>query len=198
MADDDGQPGVPANQSPGSLFTQEQVNHFQADAKRGAVGGFFKELGFDKPPTAAELKAALADAGEFKKLKDGEKNEVDRLTGELGTANEKAAKVPELETVITRQKIAAEMQLPTRVWKFVEGSTDDEIKESIKGLRVDLGLPEEPEGAEGGQQQQGGPRPPKPVPGQGSGGGGKPKATLTTGRDLYTSKHPPTTKRAAE
>lgn len=199
MADDDGQSGDQANQGQGQsgVFTQDQVNHFQAEAKRSAVGGFFKELGFDKPPTADELKAALTDAGEMRKLRDGKKDDVERLTGELAAANEKAAKVTELETITNRQRIAADLQLPTRVWRFVEGSTDDEIKESIKGLRTDLGLPEVLEGA-GDQPKQDGPRPPLPIPGQGTGGGGKPKSTLTSGRDLYASKHPPIKERAAE
>lgn len=200
MADDDGQTGTQANpgQSPASLFTQDQVNHFQAEAKRGALGGFFKDLGFDKPPTADELKAAFTDASEFKKLKDGKKDDVERLTGELATVNEQAARVPELETVITRQRIAHDMDLPSKVWHFVEGKTDDEIKTSVKSIRGVLGMSEEPEASGEGEQQQSGPRPPRPTPGQGTGGGGKPKSTLSSGRDLYASKHPPITERAAE
>ena len=197
MADDGGQSGVPANPAgqdggvQATLFTQDHVNHFTAEAKRGALGGYFKDLGFDSPPTAEELKAQLTYASEYQKLKEGQKGDIERLTGELTSVKEAAARIPELETIVNRQRIAAELALPTKVWNFIEGKTDDEIKESVKGIRTILGMSEEPEAAsEDSGSQDGKPRPPRPAPGQGGGPGGKPKSTMSSGFDLYKSKHP--------
>lgn len=177
-----------------SLFTQDQVNRIAADEKRGALRGFFKELGFEDVPDADTLKETFTAAGEFKKIKDGEKGDVERLNGEIAAEKQKSARIPELEATITRQKIAAEEKLPTRLWKFIEGKTDDEIKESIKGLKEDLGLTEDDGDGQGNQQQRQvsgtGARPPAPNPQQGrTNGGGGPSKTLSAGREAYEKKH---------
>ncbi len=174
-----------------TLFTQDQVNAFNAATKRGAVSNFFKELGFDSVPDAEAVKAAFDDAGALKKLKDGEKGDVERLNTELSAAQKTAGEVPELKATIERQRIAADEGLPSRFWKYVEGKTEDEIKESITGLKTELGITTE----SGGQQQQGTPtgtgaRPPLPNPQQGSSGGGSgPGKTLSAGREAYEAKH---------
>lgn len=182
------------------MFTQDQVNHFTAQAKRGALGTYFKDLGFDTPPDAETLKETFAAAAEHKKTKDGEKGDVERLGGELTAEKEKSAKVPALETTILRQQIAGTEQLPVRFWRYVEGSTDDEIKESIKELKTELNLPTDDgnDGGDGGkgngQQQQAtgtGARPPEPNQQQGrNNGGGTPTKTLAAGREAYAAKHP--------
>lgn len=202
MADGDGtQQGGPAN-SGGSeggvqatLFTQEQVNSFNAQAKRAALGNFFKELGFEEVPDAETIKTTFQTAAEHKKLKDGEKGDVERLNTELSTAKEKLAKVPTLETTILQQQLAGTEGLPVRFWKFVEGKTEDEIKESIEGLKKDLNLTEDgnDDGGSGRQQQQTvgtGARPPAPNQQQGrTGSGGAPGKTLSAGREAYEAKH---------
>src|SRR5690242_948046 len=129
-----------------TLVTQDQVNRFNAEAKRSAVGTFFKELGFDSIPDADTVKQTFQAAGEYKKLKDGEKGDVERLGSELAAEREKASKVPTLETQILQQRIAGEQQLPVRFWRFVEGKTEDEIKESIEGLKKELNLGEGDDG----------------------------------------------------
>jgi hypothetical protein len=180
-----------------TLFTQDQLNSIAAKEKRGAIAGFFKELGFDEVPDAEAVKQTFAAAEEHKKLKDGEKGDVERLNGELNSAREKAAKVPELETVINRQRIAADEKVPSRFWKYIEGKSDDEIKESIKGLKEELGLTDD--GNVDGQQQNPpagtGARPPAPNQQQGStSGGGAPGKTLSAGREAYEAKHKKATK----
>lgn len=188
---DGGQGGVQA-----TLFTQDQVNHFQNQAKRSALSGFFKELGFDDVPDAETIKNSFAAAEEHKKLKDGEKTELQQRDSQLAAANEKAAKVPTLETTILQQRIAGELKLPVKFWKFVEGKTDDEIKESITELKQELGLED---GGDDGDDDQGrqerqpegtGARPPKPNQQQGrTSGGGSPTKTLSAGQEAYKAKH---------
>lgn len=179
-----------------TLFTQEQVNHFANQAKRGALDGFFKELGFDSVPDEQTIKQTFEHAGEYKKQQEGQKGDVERLGTELAAEKEKSSKVPTLETTILQQRIAGEQKLPVRFWKFVEGKTDDEIKESIEGLKKDLNL-ETDDGGDGnqgnGQQQQAsgtGARPPAANQQQGrTSGGGSPAKTLTSGREAYEAKH---------
>ena len=180
-----GQEGVQA-----TLFTQDQVNHFVAQGKRGATTGYFKELGFDEPPSPAELKASLEAAAEYRKLQEGQKSDLDRLNGELAATRETAAEVPTLKTQLLRQRLAGDASLPTRFWKFVEGSTDDEIAESIKGLKQELNLAGTDEGTgEGAPVEQ--PRQGlTPNPQQGSGGGKPPKkGSMSAGMDAYHAKH---------
>jgi hypothetical protein len=189
----------PANTGQGSgvqttLFTQEQVNHFNAQAKREALGGFFKELGLDSVPSAEDLKGTLTKAGEFDKLQAGKKDDVERLTGELATANEKANKVPGLEAKYRVAELAAEAGLKPRYWKYVEGKTDEEIQTSIKAVLEDIkgGGDGDGEGGEGeGQQQQPGTgaRPPAPNPQQGAGGGKPPTKTMQSGAEAYAARH---------
>lgn len=201
MADEDGGTGQgAANQGDGDkggTFTQEQVNSIAAREKRGALGTFFKELGFDSVPTADALKGIFAAADEHKKQQDGQKGDVERLGGQLASEKEKSAKVPTLETTILRQQIAGDAKLPTRFWRFVEGKTEDEIKASIKELKEELDLETEDggdggDGDEGKGQQQGGTgaRPPKPNQQQGANnGGGTPAKTLAAGAAAYAEKH---------
>src|SRR4029079_8212452 len=124
MTQPGGEPNGPANSGQpqggvsATLFTQEQVNHFNAQAKREAVGGFLKELGLDASASPDDLKKALEKAGEYDKLQDGQKNEVQRLTDQLATANEKANKVPALERDRRVAELAAEAGLKPRYWKY--------------------------------------------------------------------------------
>lgn len=206
MAEDGGNAGSENGGQGGgvqaTLFTQQHVNSIAAESKRNALTNFFKELGFEDVPDAETVKSTFAAASEFKKQQDGQKGDVERLQGELTTANQKAARIPELETTINRQRIAADEKLPTRFWKYVEGKTDDEIKESIAGIKQELGL--DANGNEGGQPQGGqqqqvpqgtGARPPQPNPQQGSNnGGGNPSKTLSAGREAYEKKHKKATK----
>lgn len=202
MADDGGgSNGTPANSGgdqggvQATLFTQEQVNSIAAREKRGALGSFFKELGFEEIPDEKTLKETFDAAGELKKIRDGEKPEIERLNGELNSVKEKADRVPELETTITRQRIAADEKLPTRFWKYVEGKSDDEIKESIKGIKEELGLTDDGEGQPGTATSGTGARPPAPNPQQGhSNGGGAPAKTLSAGREAYEAKKKKATK----
>ena len=180
------------------MFTQEQVNHFNAQAKREAVGSYFKELGLDKAPTGDELSAALTDASEYRKLKNGEKGDVERLTGELATVKAEAEKVPSLQTQLLRARLAGDAGLKSRYWKYVEGDDEEAIKASIQETLGDIrgggdGSGEEEESDEQEQQppvKKGtGGTPPAPNPQQGAGGGGKPKPSMTAGREAYNAKH---------
>lgn len=182
------------------MFTQDQVNHFTAEAKRGALNNFFKELGLDKPPTADELKGVLSAADEHRKQQDGQKGDVERLTAELATANAEAQKVPGLEQQLQRAQIASDAGLKPRYWKYVEGDDDEAIKASVQTVLADVpGGPPAGEGAEGEgtgdageqqQQQSGTGTGLTPNPQQGAGGGGKPKkATMQAGAEAYKAKH---------
>jgi len=175
-----------------TLFTQEQANHFASEAKRGAVGGFLKELGLDANTSPEALKDILGKAAEFDKQESGKKDVVERLNGELATANEKAAKVPTLEAKYRIAEIAAEANLKPRYWKYVEGSTDEEIQASVKAVLADVGGGGDGSSGEGeGEQQpQGtGARPPQPNPQQGSGAGKPPAKTMSSGAEAYRARH---------
>ena len=198
MSDGSGEGAGPANPPQDSgvqatLFTQDQVNHFVAQGKRGATTSYFKDLGFEAPPSADEMKATLEAAAEYRKLQEGQKSDNDRLTGELASEREKSAKIPGLETQLLRQRLAGDALLPTRFWKFVEGKTDDEITESIKGLKQELNLPDGGDGGDGGeppsQPQRQGTGALQPNPQQGSATGRAPAKTMATGREAYEKKH---------
>lgn len=193
MADDGGTGGNAANSGQGqggtpTAFTQDQVNHFMAETKRNALGGFFKELGLESVPSVDDLKGIFSKATEYDKVQQGQKTDVERLTGQLSESNKKAERVPELETVIRRQKLAADASLPTTVWEFIKGGTDDEIKESIKGLKVILKLEDNTD--QQPQQQPGvGGRPPAPNPQQGATPGAPAGRTMQAGIDAYKARH---------
>lgn len=176
---------------PATLFTQEQVNHFNAEAKRGAVNSYFKELGFDKPPTGEELNAAIEAATEYQRLKDGEKTEVQRLTGEIGTLKTEAEKVPGLEAAKRRAELAGDAGLKSRYHRYVEGTTDEEITASIQEVLADI----RGGGSGEGQQPQPEQQPAKkgtgrlePAPQQGMASGTPPKPSMQAGRDAYKAK----------
>lgn len=202
MSDGDGtKQGAPANSGneggvTATLFTQDQVNSIAAREKRGALGAFFKELGFDEAPDAETLKQTFDAAKEFQKVQDGQKGDLERLNGELSSEKEKSARIPTLESTVLRQQIAGSEGLPVRFWKFVEGKTEDEIRESIQGLKDDLDLGTGGDDSEqgGGQKQRPpsgtGARPPAPNQQQGrTNGGGAPGKTLSAGREAYDTKH---------
>lgn len=191
-----GQGGSGGTSSP--LFTQEQANAFAAQAKRGAVASYFKELGFDKVPTNDELSKVFKDAGELAKLQQGQQGDVERLTNELNESKGYKERADSLEVTVNRQRIAADLQLPTRFWKFIDGTTDDEITESVKGLKKDLNLPDGDAGNGGGDgnQNQGGGNAGgqgqrmDPNPQQGSSNGGAPPAkTMAQGAEAYKARH---------
>lgn len=191
----DGGAGISA-----TLFTQEQMNHHIANAKRGAVDTFFKEhVGLDKPLTGDELKASLAAAAEHAKLQNGQKSDVERLTTDLAAKSAEADKVPGLEAAKRRAELAGDAGLKSRYHKYVEGATDEEIQASINLVLADVGGG----GSGGGEGGEGEPpagtpeqQPPArtgtgalaPNLQQGAGGGGKPKSTMSAGRDAYKSK----------
>ncbi|AEJ95320.1 scaffolding protein [Mycobacterium phage LittleLaf] len=187
-----GDGGAPQGAVQASLFTQDQVNAIAAKEKRGALNSFFKELGFDQVPDEQSLKEIFNSAAELKKIKDGQKGDVERLQGEVADLTKKVAEVPELKTTILRQQLAAEGKLPVKFWKFVEGSDEDAIKDSIKELKEELGLDEDgADNAGGGRVPTGtGARPPAPVQQQGrTNGSGAPSKTLAAGRAAYEEKH---------
>jgi hypothetical protein len=189
MTQPSGDPGNPTTGPSGitaQLFTQEQVNHFNAEAKRGAIAAYFKELGFDTVPNQDDLKGAFSKAGEFDKLQDGQKTDVERLTSQLGEVQKSAAEIPALRQEILRSQIAADAGLKSRYWKYVEGDTPEEITASVKAVLEDVGRPAEGDGSPPPEPQG---RPPAPNPQQGHGGGQPPKKTLQAGRDAYNEKH---------
>lgn|SRR6478752_8185473 len=196
MTEPQGAQSGPANGQQVTMFTQDQVNHFAAQAKRGALESFFKDLGLDKVPSAEELAGALNAAGEYSKIKAGEKTEVQRLTEELATAKSEAEKVPGLQAQLARAGVAADAGLKSRFWKFIEGDDAESIKASVEETRQELGLAEpSADGAEGGTGGAG--KPPQqsagltPNPQQGTGGGnGRPaSSSLEAGASAYAAKH---------
>lgn len=168
-----------------TLFTQDQVNHFNAEARRKALGDFFKEVGLDAPLSAEDLKGSLGKAGEFDKLQEGQQSDVEKLTGQLNEANKKAERVPVLEADLLKAQIAADEGLKSRYWKYVEGKSEDEIKDSVKAVLADVGA----SGQDQDQHQQPGARTPAPNPQQGTGGGQPPKKTMQSGAEAYAARH---------
>lgn len=191
MSDQSGEIANSGNASSGvqaTLFTQDQVNHFNAEARRGALNGFFKELGFDAPPSADVLKATLSKASEFDKLQEGQKSDVERLTSELSEAQKKAGQVSILETSLNQARIAADLGLKPRYWKYVEGSTDEEIKSSVESILRDVrGDVQQEEILQ--QQGSGTTRRLEPNPQQGRGAGVAPAKSLSAGAEAYRAKH---------
>lgn len=190
MTDTDGGEQTSSQASGGvtaTLFTQDQVNHFSADAKRGAVSAFFKEAGLTKPLSAEEVKAVMAKAAEFEKREQGEKTDVERLTTQLAEVTQKAELVPGFETELNRARIAADAGLKSRYWKYIEGETDTDIAASVAAVLADVGGASNEDGDDDGETPPQGGRPPNPQ--QGRGGGGPGKATMQSGRDTYKSKY---------
>lgn len=193
MSDDSGEVTTsvnPANPSgvQATLFTQDQVNHFNAEAKRGALNSFFKELGFDAPPSAEVLKSTLSKASEFDKLQEGQKSDVERLTGELGEFQKKAEQLSVMENQLSQARIAADLGLKPRYWKYVEGSTDEEIKSSVQSILQDVRTENSSEDAQQ-QKGSGSTRRLEPNPQQGRSAGTPPARTLTAGAEAYRAKH---------
>lgn len=174
-------------------FTQDQVNHFTAEAKRGAVTGLFKEIGLEKPLTPEELKQTIEHATEYQKLQQGQQTELQQAQTRLGEVSKTAEKVPTLEARIHMQELAGDAGLKPRYWKYVEGDDDDAIKASIAAIKADLGIGGDGSGdtEDGTQQQQAsGGSTLAPNPQQGTGGGGKPPTkSLSAGADAYKAKH---------
>lgn len=188
--------GGSGNEAP-KTFTQAQVDAIAANTRRSAVSTFLKEAGLDelKPD---DLKTLATNASEYVKIKDGEEPEIERLSGELNSTKEVAAKVPTLELVIERQQRAGLLGLPARFWKYVEGTDEASITESVKALAKDLNftLPEGEDENPGGNQngadgktQIGAGRPPAGNVHQGANNGQSAKPTLASGMEAYREKH---------
>lgn len=189
MSDAEGEGATPANPSgvQATLFTQDQVNHFNAEAKRGALGSFFRGLGFDAPPSADALKATLDKAQQFDKLQEGQKSDVERLSSELSEAQKKAEKVTALENQLSQARIAADLGLKPRYWKYVEGGTDEEITSSVEGILRDVRGDEHQEAPQ--QNGSGTTRRLEPNPQQGRAPGTPPGRSMTAGAEAYRAKH---------
>lgn len=88
--------------------------------------------------------AIKADAEEFRKLKDSQKTEVQRLADEKkaeeGKRLEAEKNLEALKVDLLRQRLCAKSQLPPEWWEDVKGNTDAEIKESITNLSKKLKL----------------------------------------------------------
>lgn len=199
---------TPANQGgggggiPATLFTKDQVDHTAAQARRGALGDFFSKLGLKEVPSEDQLKGIFEAAAEHEKTKQGQKTDVERLTGELATANEKVASIPALEAAKRRAELAGDAGLKSRYHKYVEGTTDEEIQESIKIVLADVGGggtgagqggEENPPGDGEQQQQQGtgatGGLTPNPQQGTPGAGSGQKKASMASGAEAYKARH---------
>lgn len=204
MTQPNGDPGDPANSGPSggvttNLFTQDQVNTFNAAAKREAVTKYFKDLGYDSVPTVEDLKGTLGKASEYDKLKDGEKGDVQRLTDQLGVKTKEAEQVPVLKNDLLRAQIAADAGLKSRYWKYIEGDSEDDIKASVqdvlRDIRVGTGDGEgegegEDEGDQGGADDGGKKRlTPNPQQGAASSGGGAKKPSMSAGAEAYKARY---------
>jgi hypothetical protein len=198
MSDAGGEGTVSANsgQSGGvqaTLFTQDQVNHFAAEAKRGARDGYFKELGLEGAPSVEDMKGIFDKATEFDKLQQGQQTDLERLSGELGEVSKRAEQVPVLELALQRAQIAADAGLKPRYWKYVEGKTDEEIAESVRVTLADVGGGGSGEGGEASpvpeQPRRLGTGTLEPNPQQGSATGKAPVKTLAAGAEAYKAKH---------
>jgi hypothetical protein len=177
-----------------TMFTQDQVNHFNAQAKRNALTAYFKELGLDNALSAEDMKGILGKATEFDKQQQGQKGDVERLTGELAASKAVAEKVPGLEVALQRAQIAADAGVKSRYWKYIEGNTPEEIEESVKAVLADMGGGGSDDGDTGDQgtppaPPQGAGRRPEPNPQQGRVGGQPPTKTMMTGAEAYKAKH---------
>lgn len=194
MSGEASESGTPANESgaggvTATLFTQDQVNRFNAEAKRGALGSYFKELGFDAPPSPEELKAKLGEANEYVKLKDGQKGDIERLTDQLTAKTAEAEQVPSLKGQLLQAQIAADAGLKSKYWKYVEGSTAEEIEASVKSILEDIGVGtgDGPKGEP--EPQEGAKRGLTPNPQQGAGSGRPPAKSMQSGAEAYKAKH---------
>lgn len=184
-----------------TLHTKQELDHAAAQARRGALDGYFKAAGIDKPLTGEELQAALAAAAEHRKVQDGQKTDVERLTTEKATVQAEADKVPGLTTQLLRAQLAGDAGLKSRYWKYIEGDDEEAIKASIKDTLADIrgggdGAGDDGDDGDGddgvnqpnGQKRQGtGGLTPNPQQGAGS-GGTKVKTSMSAGREAYQAK----------
>jgi ABC-type oligopeptide transport system substrate-binding subunit len=104
-----------------------------------------------------EYDALKKDAGEYRKLKESQKSEVERLAGEKLVIEARAQKAEAyfktLQTDLLRQKLAAKSILPSEWWEDVKGDTEVEVQASITGLVKKLKLDKQ---RVGGPTPQGG------------------------------------------
>jgi hypothetical protein len=184
--------GQPGGGMQTTVFSQEQVNRIAGEARQKAVGNFFKDLGFEAPPSVDELKANLDAAAEHRKQQEGQKGDVERLTGELVSEKEISAKVPSLEAALLRAQMAGDAGLKSRYHKYVEGETTEEIEASINDVLKDVGgggSADEGEQPEPESSRQGTGKL-EPNPQQAAGGGGSAKqASMSKGAEAYRAKH---------
>lgn len=213
MTQPDGDQGGSANSGQGDaggggitaqLYTKQHLDHTAAQARRGALGDFFGKLGLEKPPTEEEAKAILDAAEAHRKAQDGQKGDVERLTGELATKTEEANQVPTLKAQLLRTQLAGDAGLKSRYHRYVEGDDEESIKASIKEVLADIrgggdGAGDDGDDDDGGgvdQQQSGthqrrqgtGSLTPNPQQGAGAGGGKATKSSMQAGRDAYKAK----------
>lgn len=144
-------------------------------------------------PTPEELKALRDAAAEHQKFLDGQKPDLERLTKESGEwkskyeGEQRTSQTKDVQ--LKRQELAGESDppLPTKFWKFIEGTDEAAIKESIDGLLVTLELKKK---AEGEGTPPAGPRPPAPTHQQGNPGTPPTGGSMESGRSSYEKSHP--------
>lgn len=95
----------------------------------------------------AELSALKADAEEYRKIKESQKTESEKLQAAIAAekaAREQAeAKLIKLEIDSLRAGVATDQKLPPSLIKYVQGTTKDEILESVKQVKADYGIKED-------------------------------------------------------
>ena len=128
---------------PSKTYTQEQLEK-KIKRRTGKLASENETL----KAQMTEFETFKTDALEYRKWKDSQKSEMDRI--KEATASEKASRekaesdLKALREQIAKDKligdIASEQRLPSSLTKYVTGSTKEEILASVKKIKADFGL----------------------------------------------------------
>lgn len=128
---------------PSKTYTQEQLEK-KIKRRTGKLASENETL----KAQLTEFETFKTDALEYRKWKDSQKSEMDRIKD--ATASEKASRekaesdLKALREQIAKDKligdIASEQRLPSSLTKYVTGSTKEEILASVKQIKSDYGL----------------------------------------------------------
>ena len=128
---------------PSKTYTQEQLEK-KIKRRTGKLASENEAL----KAQLTEFEAFKTDALEYRKWKDSQKSEMDRIRE--ATANEKSradqaeSDLKALRDQIAKDKligdIASEQRLPSSLIEYVTGSTKEEILASVKKIKANFGL----------------------------------------------------------
>jgi predicted RNase H-like nuclease (RuvC/YqgF family) len=128
---------------PSKTYTQEQLEK-KIKRRTGKLASENETL----KAQLTEFESFKNDALEYRKWKESQKSEIDRIKGDVDNEKKRAEKA-EADLKAMRDKIAldklkgdlaSENKLPSHLIEYVTGSNKEEISESIKKVKAHFGI----------------------------------------------------------